>query len=126
MLTALFMGANMDEQTALARRKHSSLTASKIDNGNLTSIAWMIDALGNNNPVITALARGDYVTTKQLSIHGGHRGGRAVWTRLSAREIHFRHQRRHAQNFLSPGFEPARLGAGRKSPGNSGVANNTP
>jgi hypothetical protein len=30
---------------------------------NLGSVAWMIDALGNNNQVVTALARGNYVTT---------------------------------------------------------------
>ncbi len=30
---------------------------------NLTSIAWMVDALGAGNPVIQALAQGDYITT---------------------------------------------------------------
>ncbi|HEX4350284.1 MAG TPA: hypothetical protein VH251_07845, partial [Verrucomicrobiae bacterium] len=29
---------------------------------NLTSVAWIVDALGSSNPVITALRRGDYVT----------------------------------------------------------------
>ena len=31
--------------------------------GNLTSIAWVVDALGAGSPVVQALARGDYITT---------------------------------------------------------------
>ena len=30
------------------------------------AIAWLIDALGNNSPVITALARGNTVTTRSF------------------------------------------------------------
>jgi hypothetical protein len=36
------------------------------DNGNLISVGWLIDALGNNSPVLTALRRGDYVTTRSF------------------------------------------------------------
>ncbi len=65
VLTALFMGLNVDEQTAAGAAQ--SLIAYREQNaGNLTSIGWLIDALGNNSPVITALARGDYVTTKSF------------------------------------------------------------
>src|SRR5208282_5878240 len=52
----------------------------------------------------------------QFSVHGRHRGGRAVWTRLPAGEIHFRHQRRGAQNHLPAGPQPAWLSTRRKGP----------
>jgi hypothetical protein len=65
VLTALFMGLNVDEQTALGAAQ-SLITYRKQNAGNLNSIGWMIDALGNNSPVITALQRGDYVTTRSF------------------------------------------------------------
>ena len=67
VLTALFMGLNVDEQTALAAAQ-TLLTyrEQNADNGNLNSIGWMIDALGGNHPVLTALQRGDYVTTRSF------------------------------------------------------------
>ena len=62
VLTALFMGANVDEQTAISAAQ--TLTTYRQQNpNNLGSIAWVNDALGNNSPVVTALARGDYLTT---------------------------------------------------------------
>jgi hypothetical protein len=63
VLTALFEGLNVDEQTA-SGAVQSLITYRAQNPGNLTTIWWLMDALGNNNPVITALARGDYVTTK--------------------------------------------------------------
>jgi hypothetical protein len=64
VLTALFEGLNVDEQTALAAAQTlMTYREQNADNGNLNSISWLIDALGNNSPVITALQRGDYVTT---------------------------------------------------------------
>ena len=65
VLTALFMGLNVDEQTASAAAQ-SLISYRQQNPGNLNSIGWLIDALGNNNPVITALQRGDYVTTKSF------------------------------------------------------------
>ena len=62
VLTALFMGRNVDEQTANAAAQ-TLITYRQQNPNNLNSVAWIIDALGNNSPVITALARGDYVTT---------------------------------------------------------------
>ena len=65
VLTALFMGANVDEQTAEAAAQ--TLVAYRRQNANsLGSVAWIISALGNNSPVVAALARGDYVTTKSF------------------------------------------------------------
>jgi type II secretory pathway component PulK len=62
VLTALFMGANVDEQTALSAAQ-TLVTYRQQNPNNLGSIAWVIDALGNNSPVVQALTRGDYVTT---------------------------------------------------------------
>ena len=66
VLTALFAGLNNgDEQTAASAAQ--TLIAYRQQNaGNLTSIWWLIDALGNTSPVITALRAGDYVTTKSF------------------------------------------------------------
>jgi type II secretory pathway component PulK len=63
VLTALFMGAGVDEQTAL-NAAQTLVTYREQNASNLDSIVWIIDALGNNSPVITALARRDDVTTR--------------------------------------------------------------
>ena len=65
VLTALFMGLNVDEQTASAAAQ-SLISYRQQNPDNLGSIWWLIDALGNNSPVITALRRGDYVTTRSF------------------------------------------------------------
>jgi type II secretory pathway component PulK len=66
VLTALFAGLlNGDEQTASGAAQ-TLVTYRQQNPNNIGSIAWLIDALGNNNSVITALARGDYVTTKSF------------------------------------------------------------
>jgi len=63
VMTALFMGRNVDEQTAESAAQ-TLVTYRQQNPQNLNSIAWMIDALGNNNPVITALKTHDDVTTR--------------------------------------------------------------
>ena len=65
VLTALFMGLNVDEQTASGAAQ-TLITYRQQNPGSLSSIWWLIDALGNNSPVITALRRGDYVTTRSF------------------------------------------------------------
>jgi type II secretory pathway component PulK len=73
VLTALFMGLNnnINEQTASGAAQ-SLITYREQNPGNLNSIWWLMDALGNNNPVITALrtstanSGGGYVTTKSF------------------------------------------------------------
>jgi type II secretory pathway component PulK len=65
VLTALFVGMTntMNEQTAEGAAQ--TVVAYRQQNpNNLSSVAWLIDALGTTSPVIAALARGDYVTTK--------------------------------------------------------------
>ena len=63
VLTALIMGANVDEQTAVSAAQ--TLVSYRQQNpDSLGSIAWVIDALGNNSPVVTVLARGNFVTTR--------------------------------------------------------------
>jgi type II secretory pathway component PulK len=62
VLTAIFMGANIDEATAISAAQ-TLISYRQQNPNNLGSIAWVIDALGNNSPVVTALARGNFVTT---------------------------------------------------------------
>jgi hypothetical protein len=64
-LEALFMGLNVDQQTADGAAQ-SLLTYREQNPSNLGSIAWIVDALGNTSPVIQALQRGDYVTTRSF------------------------------------------------------------
>jgi Type II secretion system (T2SS), protein K len=65
VMTALFMGAGVDESTAESAAQ-SLINYRQQNAGNLGSVAWVIDALGNNSPVVTALAKRDYVTTKSF------------------------------------------------------------
>ena len=65
VLTALFMGLNVDEKTASGAAQ-SLITYRQQNPNNLNSIAWMMDALGNTSSAVTALARGDYVTTQSF------------------------------------------------------------
>ena len=62
VLTAMFMGANVDEQTAISTAQ-SLITYRQQNSNNLSSIAWVIDALGKENDVIKKMAAGDYLTT---------------------------------------------------------------
>ena len=74
---------------------------------NLTSIAWIIDALGQSYPdALPALEAGDYHHHAKLPVYRRHGRPRPLRPRVSAREIHLRHQRRHAQDRLSPGPDP--------------------
>ena len=63
VLIAMFMGANVDESTATSAAQ--TLISYREQNASrLSSIGWVIDALGNNSTVFTALARGNNVTTR--------------------------------------------------------------
>ena len=65
VLTAVFMnamGLNADESTAESAAQ-TLVTYRQQNPQNLNSVAWVIDALGNTSPVVTALAGGDYLTT---------------------------------------------------------------
>jgi type II secretory pathway component PulK len=61
VLTALFMGAGIDEQTALSAAK-TMINYRRQNSSRLNSVYWMLDALGNSE-VINALVRRDWVTT---------------------------------------------------------------
>ena len=95
VLTALFLGIGVDQEAAnsaaqqLVNYRHQNPQ-------NLASVAWLVDALGQSNPVVTALARGDYITTRSFQFCADIAATGPVRTRVSAGEIHFRHQRRHA------------------------------
>jgi DNA uptake protein ComE-like DNA-binding protein len=65
VLTALFSSLNnVDEQTA-ASAAQTLVTYRQQNAGYLSSVAWVYDALGNNN-VVTALRAGNYITTKSF------------------------------------------------------------
>ena len=63
VLTALLAGAGLDENTASGTAQ-SLITYRQQNPNNLTSVAWLVDALGNTSSAVQALARGDYVTTQ--------------------------------------------------------------
>lgn len=62
VLTALFMGINIDESTAESAAQ-TLVNYRQQNPNNLTSLAWVVDALGSSSPVLTSLAGGDYLTT---------------------------------------------------------------
>jgi DNA uptake protein ComE-like DNA-binding protein len=62
VLTALFMGLNVDQSTAESAAQ-TLVTYRQQNANNLNSVAWVIDALGTGSPVLTALAAGDYITS---------------------------------------------------------------
>ncbi len=64
VLTSLFVGLNVDEQSAQGAAQ-TLITYRQQNAGNLGSVAWVYDALGNNT-VVTALRRGDYLTTRSF------------------------------------------------------------
>jgi hypothetical protein len=55
----------VDEQTAESTAQ-TLISYREQNPNNHGSIGWVIDALGNNNSVLTTLAHGDYVTTKSF------------------------------------------------------------
>jgi hypothetical protein len=65
VLEALFMGLNVDQQTASGAAQ-SLVTYREQNPNNLASVAWVVDALGTSSPVVQALQRGDYVTTRSF------------------------------------------------------------
>ena len=65
VLTALFMGANIDQDTATGAAQ--SLVAYRQQNpGSLNSPAWMVAALGQNSSIPGALAAHDWITTRSF------------------------------------------------------------
>lgn len=65
VLTALFMGSGVDQDTAESAAQ-SMITYRDQNPQYLDSVAWMVDALGNNNAVVQALATG---TTDKITAH---------------------------------------------------------
>jgi DNA uptake protein ComE-like DNA-binding protein len=65
VLTALFSSLNNVDQQTAASAAQTLVTYRQQNAGNLSSVAWVNDALGNNN-VVTALRAGNYITTKSF------------------------------------------------------------
>ena len=62
VLTAVFMGLNVDQDTADSAAQ-TLVTYRQQNPDNLGAVGWVYDALGSGNPVVTALQKGDYITT---------------------------------------------------------------
>jgi len=62
VLTALFMGLNVDQSTAESAAQ-SMVEYRQQNPQSISTVAWIIDALGSGSSVVTALTAGDYVTT---------------------------------------------------------------
>ena len=75
VMTALFMGLGVDQSTAQGAAQ-TLVTYRQQNPNNLNAISWIVDALGNTSPVVTALARRRprLHHHAKFSIHGGHRG----------------------------------------------------
>jgi len=65
VLGALFMGIGVDQNTSLSAAQQL-VTYRQQNPNNLSSIAWIVDALGTSNPAIRELAEGDYLTTRSF------------------------------------------------------------
>jgi type II secretory pathway component PulK len=63
VMAALFMGIGIDENTALSAAD-TLLNYREQNPGNISSIAWIVDALGRNHQVVQALTTRDLVTTR--------------------------------------------------------------
>jgi hypothetical protein len=67
VLTALFWGVGysqgVDQGTAESAAE-TVINYREQNQGNLYSVAWLVDALGATSPVIKALQRGDYITAR--------------------------------------------------------------
>ena len=67
VMTALFMGLGVDQSTAQGAAQ-TLVTYRQQNPNNLNAISWIVDALGNTSPVVTALANAgrDYITTESF------------------------------------------------------------
>jgi len=66
VLTALFEGLNNGDESSADGAAQTLITYRQQNPNNLGSVAWVYDALGSGNPLIAALRRGDYITTRSF------------------------------------------------------------
>ena len=65
VLTALFMGLGVNEQAALSASE-TLISYRRQNPASIGSVAWIVTALGRSNPVVTALAPRDRITTRSF------------------------------------------------------------
>ncbi|HZL43390.1 MAG TPA: type II secretion system protein GspK, partial [Verrucomicrobiae bacterium] len=65
VLTALFMGLGIQQSDASGAAQQL-IDHREQNSGDLASIGWLVDTLGASSPVVTALERGDYITTRSF------------------------------------------------------------
>jgi DNA uptake protein ComE-like DNA-binding protein len=63
VLTALFEDLDNGDETTASSAAQTLITYREQNPSSLGSVAWVYDALGSGNTVLTALRRGDYITT---------------------------------------------------------------
>ena len=64
VLTALFEGLNNGDETTADSAAQTLISYREQNTNNLNSLAWVYDALGTGNAMLTTLDRGDYLTTR--------------------------------------------------------------
>ena len=64
VLTALLEGLNNGDDSTAESDAQTLITYREQNTNNLNSLAWVYDALGTGNSSLTALQRGDYLTTR--------------------------------------------------------------
>jgi DNA uptake protein ComE-like DNA-binding protein len=64
VLAALIEGLNNGDETTAESDAQTLITYREQNTNNLGSLAWVYDALGTGNASLTALQRGDYLTTR--------------------------------------------------------------
>jgi len=64
VLTALIEGLNNGDESTAQADAQTLITYREQNTNNLNSLAWVYDALGTGNASLTALQRGDYLTTR--------------------------------------------------------------
>lgn len=65
VLTAVFMGAGVNEQAATSAAE-TLINYRRQNPDAIGSLAWMVAALGRDNPVVTAMATRDWLTTRSF------------------------------------------------------------
>jgi type II secretory pathway component PulK len=64
VLTALFEGVNNGDDSTADSAAQTLVNYREQNTNNLNSLAWVYDALGTGNAMLSTLQRGDYITTR--------------------------------------------------------------
>jgi hypothetical protein len=91
VLNALFLGVGSDQNTASgAAEQLVSYREQNLDK--LSTVAWIVDALGSDNAIVRALARADYITTHSYQFTADIAATGPFGRGYRPGEIYFRYQ----------------------------------